>query len=137
MDTADLKKFLIEVIEQEFGPKPVEIAPRWHDGMLILRPGNDSQEKEVPLDVFFKKLLSVRDSLRVLEQKLNSHDGLSTEDKATFHSYITKAYGSLTTFNILFKEDRYKFHGTTGKSRSDEPKMTMAEAKKKLGLNEY
>ncbi|MBF0442050.1 MAG: hypothetical protein HQK54_09110, partial [Oligoflexales bacterium] len=85
----------------------------------------------------FKKLLTVRDSLRVLEQKINTNETLSQTDKVNFQNYITKAYGSLTTFNILFKEGKGKFVGTGGGGKEKEPKMTLSEAKAKLGLNEY
>lgn len=139
MDLDAFKHFLIEVIDEEFGPNPVEIAPKWMGGTITLHPSNDSQEKEIPIEVFFKKILTVRDSLRVLEQKINTNASITPEDKASYQSYITKAYGSLTTFNILFKEGRDKFHGSGkgGGGSSKKPKMTMAEAKQKLGLNEY
>ena len=139
MDQADLKEFIRELIVEEFGPEPVELAAKWKGGSIILKPGNDTQPKEVPMDVFLRKVLGVRDSLRVLEQKLNSTDCLSPEEKSSFHSYITKAYGSLTTFNVLFKENKDKFVGSGGKASGGQKKekMTMSEAKAKLGLNEY
>jgi hypothetical protein len=137
-NTTELKNFIRDLIEEEFTPQGIDIGPRWEGGKMILAPGNDTQSKEIPLEVFFKKLLTVRDALRVLEQKLNSHPNLSQTEKSSFHSYITKAYGTLTTFNILFKDDKHKFVGQSGKKEDeDRPQMTMAEAKKKLGLNEY
>ena len=140
MELDALKRFIIDVIDEEFGPKPVEIAPRWAGGTMLLKPGGDTQAKEVPLEVFFKKLTGLRESLRVLEQKLNNHDALSTEDKATFQGYLTKCYGSLTTFNILFRNDKDKFVGSgSGGGGKDEPKekLTMAEARRRLGLREH
>ena len=138
MDTEAFKQFLIALIEEEFGPKPCEIAPRWQGGTIVLNPNNESQSKEFPIEVFFKKLMSIRDSLRVLEQKINGNESLSQNEKVSLQSYITKAYGSLTTFNILFKDGKDKFvgSGSAGKS-SSQSKMTLAEAQKKLGLNEY
>lgn len=144
MDMDALKSFLVALVEEEFGPKPVEIGPRWAGGTLVMKPTGDQQAKEVPLEIFFKKLTGIRESLRVLEQKLNNHDGLSAEDKATFQGYITKCYGSMTTFNILFKNDKDKFVGAgsggdgggSGGSGTKE-KMTVGEARKRLGLNEY
>ena len=142
----DLKRLLFEVIEEEFTPNPVPIGKRWAGGTMTLKPGNDSQPKDIPLDVLFRKIIGIRESLRVLEQKINGHDALTTEDKLTLEAYITKCYGSLTTFNVLFKEDKHKFVGAgTGKSSDDSPsspssgtpKMTMGEAKRRLGLNEY
>ena len=142
MELEAFKRFLIEIIDEEFSPRPVEIGPRWATGTLVLKPEGDQQAKEVPLDVFFKKLTGLRESLRVLEQKLNNHDGLSVADKATFQAYITKCYGSLTTFNILFKNDKDKFVGSgsgSGSGGKAEPKekLTMGEARRRLGLNEY
>ncbi len=139
MDQHELKQFIKELIIEEFTPQPVELAQKWHDGKIVLEPGNGSQAKDIPMDVFLRKVLGVRDSLRVLEQKINTSKNLSAEEKASFHSYITKAYGSLTTFNVLFKEGKDKFVGSGGggKGSASKEKMTISEAKAKLGLNEY
>ena len=139
MDSEDIKSLIVDAIDEMIHPNPCEIADRWHDGVLVMTPGNDSQPKEVPIEVFIKKMITVRDSLRVLEQKLNTHKNLSPEEKATFHGYITKAYGTLTTFNVLFKHDKDKFVGAGGggKKKSSESELSMKEAAKKLGLNEY
>ena len=139
MDQNELKEFIKELINEEFSPEPVEIAQKWHGGSIMLQAGNDTQGKEIPMDVFLKKILGVRDSLRVLEQKLNTSSSLTAEEKASFQAYITKAYGSLTTFNILFKDGKDKFVGSGGKGGGSGKKeqMTLKEAKDKLGLNEY
>ena len=141
MDLEQLKSFISSMLEEVFAPRPIALAKRWAGGVLILKPDNDTQSKEIPLEVFFKKLLGIRESLRVLEQKLNNHETLSSEDRATFQSYLTKCYGSLTTFNILFKEDKDKFVGAgttaSGVDDSKAEKLTMGQARKKLGLNEY
>ena len=138
MDTDEVKKWLLEIIEEEFSPDPVPLGERWSGGKIVLEPNNDTQSKEIPLEVFFKKLMSERGSLRVLEQKINSHEKLSDTDKLTFQSYISKSYGSLTTFNILFKDGKDKFvGGGSGGKKSKNSDMTLAEAKKKLALNEY
>lgn len=143
MDTHELKKFIIDIIEEEFSPNPVEMAPRWSEGVIILKPANDTQPKEIPLDVFFKKVTGIRESLRVLEQKLNNHPALTAEDKSTFQSYITKCYGSLTTFNILFRHDKDKFVGAAGSGGSPSSKdpnlknLSVRQAQQKLGMNEY
>jgi hypothetical protein len=137
VDREELKKLLIDVIEEEFSPAPIAIGKRWEGGILTLAPGNDSQSKEIPLEVFFGKITGMRESLRVLEQKINNCDALGDADKATFQSYITKCYGSLTSFNILFKEDKDKFVGAGKGVKDSEPTMTMGQARKKLNLNEY
>lgn len=138
MDLDALKDFFLAVIEEEFAPHGVEIAPRWQGGTVILNPGNNTQAKEIPIEVLFKKLLTIRDSLRVLEQKINGNPQLSMEEKASFQSYITRGYGALTTFNVLFKEGKDKFVGSGDSSKAGkQAKMTLSEAQKKLGLNEY
>ena len=92
-----------------------EIGQRWAGGTLVLKPGReDAQEKEIPLEVFFKKIIGVREKLRVLEQRLNNHPGLSPEDKLEFEGYITRCYGSLTTFNVLFADKEGQFRGQSG-----------------------
>ncbi|MBI2218668.1 MAG: hypothetical protein HYU51_15375 [Candidatus Rokubacteria bacterium] len=81
----------------------LELGKRWVGGTLRLIPGrDDAQAKDIPIEVFLKKLVGVRDKLRVLEQKINSHPSLSAEEKLELHGYITRSYGSLTTFNVLF-----------------------------------
>ena len=137
MDHSELKEFIRDLIIEEFSPRPVELAQKWQGGKIILEPGGDSQAKEVPMDVFLRKRIGVRDSLRVLEQKLNSSKSLTAEEKASFHSYITKAYGSLTTFNILLRMEKISLWGLVVREVDRAQKMTMTEAKAKLGLNEY
>ena len=108
MDRDGLKQVLRELLEEEALYGYAEMAPRWRDGTLVLKPGDDElQPKELPLDTFFHKIVMVRDRLRVLEQKINAHPALSDADKVEMQQYITKAYGTLTTFNVLFrsKED--------------------------------
>ena len=87
----------------------------WLDVDLKLVPGREGQPKDVPIEIFLKKLVGVRDRLRVLEQKLNSHPTLSAEEKVELHGYITRCYGSLTTFNVLFANRASWFVGQSDK----------------------
>ena len=137
MDKDEIRSFFIEVLDEYFASYGA-IAPRWENGKVVLQPAGDTQSKEVPIEVFFKKLLTVRDSLRVLEQKINTNPDLPQVEKANLQAYITKAYGALTTFNILFKDDKDKFHGSGGsKPGKAEGNMSINAAKRKIGLNEY
>nr|MBS0036920.1 hypothetical protein [Saprospiraceae bacterium] len=112
----ELEKSLVKVL-RSFSDisEIIELGDKWKDGTIIFKPYDDDlKPKELPIDVFFKKIVMVRDRLRVMEQRINSSN-LSDEEKVNLQQYITRIYGSLTTFNILFKNKDDHFVGERGK----------------------
>ena len=93
----------------------VPLGERWQHGKMMLQPADKTlKPKEIPIDDFFHKIVMLRDRLRVLEQNINSNKKLSDEDKVNIQQYITRCYGSLTTFNVLFKNKEHWFIGDKG-----------------------
>ena len=112
----DMRIILEDILFQHNGiDHPIEIAEKWQGGTIKLEAGNPQlQGKEIPIDTFFHKIVMVRDRLRVLEQNINSHPKLTDQDKVGLQQYITRIYGSLTTFNVLFKDKNDYFVGQKG-----------------------
>ncbi len=107
----NLEALLRRVIREESGLTPVAPAEKWRGGHLVLRSGKPGgQEKSVPIDTFFHKIVMLRNRLRTLEQQVNGSD-LPDDQKVKLQSYITGCYGSLTSFNILFADDDDRFVG--------------------------
>ncbi len=108
----EMEKSLIKVL-RAFSDitEEVELGTRWEGGMLIIRSGEEGlKDKEISIESFFHKIVMVRDRLRVMEQRINSSN-LSDEEKVNLQQYITRIYGSLTTFNVLFKYKEDYFVG--------------------------
>ena len=117
MDTEALRQLLRDVLQDEGVLSSPALANRWIDGTMVLRPADPGiAAKEFPIAALFRKVVMIRDRLRVLEQKLNGNPQLGDAEKLDMQQYITRAYGSLTTFNVLFRDRDDHF---VGSSRDD------------------
>ena len=110
---AEVEKVLRYVLEEQSALQEiVPLGDKWIGGNMLLQPSNLSlKPKEIPLENFFHKIVMLRDRLRLLEQNINSHEKLTDEEKVNLQQYITRIYGSLTTFNILFADKDHFFVG--------------------------
>jgi hypothetical protein len=114
MTREELKAIVREALEDA---SPVRLASRWDGGTVVIKPGNPAlQSKELPVDALFHKVVMLRDRLRTLEQKVNANAKLSDAEKVELQQYITRCYGSLTTFNLLFADKEDQFVGEKGKA---------------------
>lgn len=94
----------------------IPIADKWKGGTLTLTPKDTNlSSKDIPIETFFHKIVMVRDRVRVMEQKINSSKILDDQDKIDLQQYLTRIYGSLTTFNVLFKNASQNFKGDSSK----------------------
>lgn len=109
----DVESSLVQILKKwSDASEVIPIADKWKKGKLVLEPGDTSLKgKELPIDTFFHKIVMVRDRLRVMEQKINSSN-LEEQEKIDLQQYITRIYGSLTTFNVLFKIKEQQFIGS-------------------------
>ncbi len=115
MTREELKSLIREAMDEERGGL-APLAPKWEGGTALLKPLDPAlQAKELPLEALFHKVVMIRDKLRVLEQKLNSNPKLTDAEKVDLQAYITGCYGSLTTFNVLFRDKDDAFSGQGGK----------------------
>lgn len=111
MTREEFAQAIREALREEVADVP--LAPRWEGGTMVLRPRDaEVQAKEIPLDALFHKVVMIRDRLRVLEQKVNAHPHLSDAEKLEMQSYVTRCYGTLTTFNLLFRDEKDRFVGS-------------------------
>ncbi|MDT0557480.1 hypothetical protein RM697_02395 [Ichthyenterobacterium sp. W332] len=112
----EVEKSLLDILKKWSDvSEVVSIADKWKGGKLIMQPGDDNlKSNELPIDKFFHKITMVRDRLRVMEQKINSSN-LEEQEKIDLQQYITRSYGSLTSFNVLFKLKTQQFVGQRSK----------------------
>jgi hypothetical protein len=110
---SEVERSLLKILRQWGGlTENVPLGDKWIGGTLVLLTADKSlKPKEIPIDDFFHKIVMLRDRLRVLEQNINSNKKLSDEEKVNMQQYITRCYGSLTTFNVLFKNKEHWFVG--------------------------
>ena len=117
--TSEVEKSILKILRQWADiTELVPMGDKWHGGKMLLQAADKTlKPKEIPIEDFFHKIVMLRDRLRVLEQNINSNKKLSDEEKVNIQQYITRCYGSLTTFNVLFKNKEHLFIGD--KSSSD------------------
>ena len=115
---SDVERSLLKILRLWGGiSEVVPIGDRWQKGTMLLQPADKTlKPKEIPIEDFFHKIVMLRDRLRVMEQQINAHKALSDEDKVNLQQYITRIYGTLTTFNVLFRNKEQWFIGEKGSS---------------------
>ena len=113
LNLREFEKVLTHILNKYNGIEhKAALGKKWHGGTMILQPANaELKPKEMPIETFFHKIVMMRDRLRVLEQNINSSDSLTDEEKVNLQQYISRIYGSMTSFNILFEDKEDYFVG--------------------------
>lgn len=111
--SSEVETSILKILRQWGGiTEVVKLGDRWLGGKMLLQPADKSlKPKEIPIEDFFHKIVMLRDRLRVMEQQINAHKKLSDEEKVNLQQYITRIYGTLTTFNVLFRDKEQWFVG--------------------------
>ncbi len=115
-ETATYEMVMLAALELHEAEMPaIELGSRWKGGELVMKPGDAGQAaKTIPIETFFHKIVMLRDRLRVMEAQVNGNKKLTDQEKVDMQQYITRIYGSLTTFNVLFKDKKDHFVGQKG-----------------------
>jgi len=110
MEKHEIRALAKAIVREMEAQHSAELAPKWEGSSLFFVPKDKSlKDHEIPIDKFMHKVVMMRDNLRVLEQQINSSSTLSQGDKLKLQGYITKCYGSMTSFNFLFYDEEDKF----------------------------
>ncbi len=114
--SSEVEKSLLKILRLwNDATEIVPLGDKWQGGTMVLQAGDKSlKPKDIPIEVFFHKIVMLRDRVRVMEQQINAHKKLSDEDKVNLQQYITRIYGTLTTFNVLFRDKEHWFVGEKG-----------------------
>ena len=114
LNIKEVEKMIKYILDRYNGIEhKVNLGDKWKGGTLTMQPANqDLKPKEMPIETFFHKIVMMRDRLRVLEQNINSHNVLTDEEKINLQQYISRIYGSMTSFNILFDDKEDYFVGS-------------------------
>lgn len=114
MDRDEARILARMIIREMEADHNADLAPKWQHGMVIFKPMDPTlKQHELSLERFMHKVIMMRDNLRVLEQQINANKALEPGEKLKLQGYITRIYGSMTSFNFMFAEDEDKFKGSS------------------------